>query len=111
MANLEFVYSDPEKGFDRSKVHGLVAELIEVKQPETATALEITAGGRLYNVVVADEVTGKKLLSHGKLKRRVTIIPLNKIKGRTADAAKIAAAKKTVCCLIVVLFLFSTKPN
>ena len=44
-----------------------------------STALEISAGGRLYNVVVQDEKVGKELLQNGKLKKRVTIIPLNKI--------------------------------
>ena len=44
-----------------------------------ATALEIAAGGKLYNVVVQDERVGKDLLQNGKLKKRVTIIPLNKI--------------------------------
>ena len=44
-----------------------------------STALEISAGGRLYNVVVQDEKIGKELLQNGKLKKRVTIIPLNKI--------------------------------
>jgi len=46
---------------------------------QTATALEVCAGGRLYNVVVDTQQTGKLLLQRGKLKRRVTIIPLNKI--------------------------------
>ena len=38
---------------------------------------------QLYNVVVDTEVTGKKLISNGKLKRRYTFIPLNKIAART----------------------------
>ena len=38
---------------------------------------------QLYNVVVDTEVTGKKLISNGKLKRRYTFIPLNKIASRT----------------------------
>lgn len=41
--------------------------------------MEITAGGKLYNVVVENEQVGKELLQNGKLKKRVTIIPLNKI--------------------------------
>lgn len=44
-----------------------------------STALEICAGGRLYNVVVGDEKVGSALLDKGKLRKRVTIIPLNKI--------------------------------
>jgi chromosome segregation ATPase len=46
---------------------------------ENATALEICAGGKLYNVVVEDEKIGSALLNKGKLRKRVTIIPLNKI--------------------------------
>ena len=60
---------------------GLVASLVHL-QPEDynkSTALEITAGGRLYNVVVDNEKVGKELLQNGRLKKRVTIIPLNKI--------------------------------
>ena len=34
-----------------------------------ATALEVTAGGRLYNVVVDNEATAKKLLERGQLAR------------------------------------------
>ena len=59
----------PEKHFDKS------------------TALEIAAGGRLYNVVVQNEQVGKDLLERGKLKKRVTIIPLNKINAFKASAA------------------------
>ncbi|KAK2569628.1 Structural maintenance of chromosomes protein 2 [Acropora cervicornis] len=81
--NLKFEYVDPEANFDRNKVKGLVAQLIQVKDASTATGLEVTAGGKLYNVVVDTEVTGKKLISNGKLKRRYTFIPLNKIAART----------------------------
>lgn len=41
--------------------------------------MEICAGGKLYNVVVEDEKVGSQLLEKGKLRKRVTIIPLNKI--------------------------------
>ncbi|KAJ4459087.1 putative Structural maintenance of chromosomes protein 2 [Paratrimastix pyriformis] len=50
-----------------------------------ATALEVVAGGRLFQVVVDSEVTAKALLQHGSLERRVTIIPLNKIVHRVAS--------------------------
>jgi structural maintenance of chromosome 2 len=45
---LEFSYTDPVRGFDRSKVKGLVANLIKVKDPVHATALEVVAGGKLF---------------------------------------------------------------
>ena len=45
--NLQFEYRDPEKNFDRSKVQGLVARLIQVKDVRNATALEVTAGRKV----------------------------------------------------------------
>ncbi|XP_023608995.1 structural maintenance of chromosomes protein 2 [Myotis lucifugus] len=77
--NLQFAYRDPEKNWNRNCVKGLVASLISVKDTSATTALELVAGERLYNVVVDTEITGKKLLEKGELKRRYTIIPLNKI--------------------------------
>ncbi|XP_050253077.1 structural maintenance of chromosomes protein 2-1-like [Quercus robur] len=79
LANVEFTYRDPMRNFDRSKVKGVVAKLIKVRDSSTMTALEVTAGGKLFNVVVDTENTGKQLLQNGDLRRRVTIIPLNKI--------------------------------
>lgn len=78
---LDFSYSLPSPNFDRSKVKGLVASLVYLDKIDynKSTALEIAAGGRLYNVVVENETVGKDLLQHGRLKKRVTIIPLNKI--------------------------------
>ena len=84
---LAFNYSDPVRGFDRSKVKGLVARLINVKLPKHSTALEVVAGGKLYQVVVDEAITGKALLDKGKLQRRVTIIPLDKIVPRRVSSA------------------------
>ncbi|XP_071732712.1 structural maintenance of chromosomes protein 2-1-like [Rutidosis leptorrhynchoides] len=79
LGNIEFSYRDPVKNFDRSKVKGVVAKLIKVKDSSTMTALEVCAGGKLYNIVLETENTGKQLLENGDLRRRVTFIPLNKI--------------------------------
>ncbi|EYE97567.1 condensin subunit SMC2 [Aspergillus ruber CBS 135680] len=59
VANIDFNYTDPHPGFDRSKVKGLVAQLFTLDKEKipTATALEICAGGRLYNVVVDSSET------------------------------------------------------
>ncbi|CAG8514249.1 5838_t:CDS:10 [Acaulospora colombiana] len=94
--NLQFTYSDPEPNFDRRKVKGLIAELIALSPQyvQCSTALEICAGGRLYNVVVENEKVGAQLLEKGKLKKRVTIIPLNKIKSFKVSAEKVATAQK-----------------
>ncbi|KAI5291599.1 Structural maintenance of chromosomes protein 2 [Ascosphaera acerosa] len=95
VANIDFHYSDPYPNFDRSKVKGLVAQLFTLDQDKrvAGTALEICAGGRLYNVVVDAAETGAALLQKGRLRKRVTIIPLNKISSFRASAEKIAAAK------------------
>lgn len=96
VANIDFSYSDPSPRFDRSKVKGLVAQLFTLDKEKTqaGTALEICAGGRLYNVVVDSAETGTQLLQNGKLRKRVTIIPLNKISAFRASAEKIGAAQK-----------------
>lgn len=96
VANVDFHYTNPTPDFDPSRVKGLVAQLFTLDKDHTnaGTALEICAGGRLYNVVVDTEVTGTQLLQKGKLRKRVTIIPLNKIATFRASAEKIGAAQK-----------------
>ncbi|KAF2226818.1 RecF/RecN/SMC [Elsinoe ampelina] len=96
VANIDFTYSDPTPNFDRSRVKGLVAQLFTLDESHTraGTALEVCAGGRLYNVVVDSAETGTALLQNGRLRKRVTIIPLNKISAFRATAEKIGAAKK-----------------
>ena len=96
VANIDFNYSDPVPNFDRSKVKGLVAQLFTLDKQFTqaATALEICAGGRLYNVVVDNEVTGTQLLQGGRLRKRVTIIPLSKIAAFKASAQTVATAQR-----------------
>ena len=44
---LRFDYTDPEKNFDRRRVKGLVCKLVQVKDTSNATALEVTAGGKV----------------------------------------------------------------
>jgi len=84
---LAFEYSDPVRGFDRNKVKGLVARLVTVKNDKYSTALEVAAGGKLYQVIVDEAIAGKALLDKGQLKRRVTIIPLDKIQGRRVSSS------------------------
>ena len=93
-ARLNFEFKDPERGFDRSRVKGLVAKLVRVSESKATTALEIAAGSKLYQVVVDTEQTGKLLIEKGGLRKRVTILPLNKISSRCTDAAKVSAAKE-----------------
>ncbi|KAL5810883.1 hypothetical protein ACOSQ4_027451 [Xanthoceras sorbifolium] len=96
LANVQFTYCDPVNNFDRSKVKGVVAKLIKVKNSSAVTALEVTAGGKLFNVIVDTENTGKQLLQHGDLRRRVTIIPLNKIQSHTVPPRVQQAAVRLV---------------
>ncbi|CAN8028207.1 unnamed protein product [Ixodes persulcatus] len=94
--HLSFHYTDPVKNFDRRKVLGLVCDLFTIKDKRAARALEMAAGGKLFNVVVDTEETGKLLLKSGRLKRRVTIIPLNKIMGRDVEPAVMRKAESLV---------------
>lgn len=105
LGNVNFSYQDPVKNFDRSKVKGVVAQLVKIKDSSTATALEVAAGGRLYNVVVDTETTGKQLLQNGGLNRRVTIIPLNKIHTGTIPDRVQQAARRMVGAENVTLAL------
>ncbi|KAA6425080.1 MAG: structural maintenance of chromosomes 2 [Trebouxia sp. A1-2] len=94
LAGVNFQYRDPERGFNRGKVKGVVAKLVHLQDPATTTALEVAAGGKLYQVVVDSDMTAKALLSNGQLRNRVTIIPLNKVKPHVAAASVTAAAQR-----------------
>ena len=85
---MNFDYDDPVPNFDRRKVKGVAAQLISLSEEHypKATALEITGGGRLFNVVIEDELVGRDLIKNGNMKKRVTFIPLNKIDPRSIDA-------------------------
>ncbi|XP_044253418.1 structural maintenance of chromosomes protein 2 [Tribolium madens] len=75
----QFRYRDPEPNFNKKSVMGVVCRLFKVKDETACYAVEMAAGGRLYNVVIDSDITGKKLLKHGDLQQRRTFIPLNKI--------------------------------
>ncbi|XP_027760698.1 structural maintenance of chromosomes protein 2 [Empidonax traillii] len=94
--HLQFEYKHPEKNWNPSNVKGLVVTLITVKDLSKAKALEAVAGGKLYNVIVNTEVTGKKLLEMGELKHRYTIIPLNKISARCVQPDMVKLAQSLV---------------
>ena len=85
---MNFDYDDPFPNFDRRKVKGVAAQLISLSEEHypKATALEITGGGKLFNVVIEDELVGRDLIKNGNMKKRVTFIPLNKIDPRSIDA-------------------------
>lgn len=91
---MNFEYSDPEPNFDKSKVKGFVAECVQVKDSKFNTALEVTAGTKLRNVIVDTEKTGKSLLKNGHLTKRVTLIPLNNITHRILEDKKLKSAEE-----------------
>ncbi|KAM7341587.1 structural maintenance of chromosomes 2 isoform 2-T2 [Cochliomyia hominivorax] len=89
-------YHDPEPGFDRSKVHGMVGKLFNVIDERHNLALMVTAGGSLYSHVTDDDITSKKILQKGQLQQRVTIIPINKISSHSINPTTINFAKSLV---------------
>ncbi|CAK5079295.1 unnamed protein product [Meloidogyne enterolobii] len=80
--NLQFNYKDPYAGFDRREVRGVVAKLFKLKDPKFATALEVVAGGRLYNIVVNKAEVAKVLIDKKCIQNRVTMLPMDKIEVR-----------------------------
>lgn len=92
----EVQYHDPEPGFDRRKVKGLVCRLFDVRDAKFTTALSTCGGGTLLNLVVDDEVVSKKILERGQLQQRITIIPITKIRGGTINQNKVRAAQNLV---------------
>lgn len=74
-----------------------MAELLTIgdENMDKCIALQVAAGGKLFNVVVDNEITGKELLQRGRLKRRVTMIPLNKIAAEgLISAERLAVAQQ-----------------
>lgn len=96
LGNLRFNYSKPSPDFDDSQVRGIVAQLFNLPEEsnDQAVALQICAGGRLYNVVVDNSEVASQLLERGQLKRRVTMIPLDKINSKSLDPLIVQYAKK-----------------
>merc|ERR550514_1218438 len=98
LERLNFNYNQPNN-FDASRVKGVVANLIQLK-PEFhryTTAVEVAAGGRMFMVVVDNEQTAKTLLdTPGCMRKRVTLIPLNKIDTRITGDAQVQKAKQIV---------------
>ncbi|AGO14091.1 AaceriAGR236Wp [[Ashbya] aceris (nom. inval.)] len=95
VANLEFSYSPPSKDFNPKSVKGIAAQVFTLSEEnfDSANALQICAGGRLFNVIVDNEKTASQLLERGRLRKRVTIIPLNKISSRVINNETLNKAK------------------
>ncbi|KAI8425458.1 hypothetical protein MSG28_007203 [Choristoneura fumiferana] len=94
LQRCQFRYQPPTRDFDASKVHGIVARLINVNDPVYCTALETAAAGKLYNVVVDTDATVDLLLKKGNIQTRTTMIPLNKITGHLIDQRTLRLAQQ-----------------
>ncbi|KAK4537538.1 hypothetical protein CDCA_CDCA13G3563 [Cyanidium caldarium] len=106
---LEFDYADPTDGFDRSRVQGVVARRVALADGRYATAIEVAAGAKLYQVIVDTEQTGKLLLERGQLRRRVTLIPLNKIDARVLGSAQVQRAQALGSQLALALVQYDSE--
>ncbi|SCU97709.1 LADA_0H07800g1_1 [Lachancea dasiensis] len=95
VANIDFNYSKPSSDFSPTSVKGVAAQLFSLDENNfaSATALQVCAGGRLFNVVVDNERTASQLLENGRLRKRVTLIPLNKISARQLNQRAVQVAK------------------
>jgi len=78
-------YTDPEPGFDRSKVKARVIRLIEMKDRNYARALEAGSNGGLFSVVVDTDLTARVMLNRKTLES-VRYLPLNRLQPRTSIA-------------------------
>ncbi|MBI5072493.1 chromosome segregation protein SMC [Candidatus Woesearchaeota archaeon] len=87
-----------EQGSKLGAVYGLLSELGNVNS-KYALALEIAAGPKLRSIVVGDDKTAENCITFLKSKKLgiATFLPLNKIKGSSADAnAKALASAQGV---------------
>nr|XP_018896092.1 PREDICTED: structural maintenance of chromosomes protein 2 [Bemisia tabaci] len=93
-SNIIFRYQKPEPNFNDAAVRGYVCKLFKVKDKKFTTALETAAGGRLFNVIVDNEKISNLLIQKGRLQKRITFVPLNRIQGNAMDNRTIASAEQ-----------------
>lgn len=93
---FEVQYRDPEPGFDRRQVKGMLCKLFDVRDHQYLNALSVCGGGALYNLVVDDEIVSKKILEKGQLQTRITIIPISKIRRSSISIDRVTLAQKLV---------------
>ncbi|CUM67537.1 uncharacterized protein PRCAT00005237001 [Priceomyces carsonii] len=96
VGSVEFTYSPPCTNFNDKSVKGTAAQLFTLSESasDKALALQVCAGGRLYNVIVDTSDVAAQLLEKGQLRKRVTIIPLDKISAHTISEKSVNYAKK-----------------
>lgn len=93
---FDFVYKDPEPGFDRRRVKGMLGKLVRVKDRMHGVALNTCGGGSMYSIVTDTEITSKLLLQRGQLQKRVTMVPLNKINSGVLNPEVVRKAQQLV---------------
>lgn len=78
-------------------IHGVVADLVTTKK-EFEVAIETALGGRIQNIVTESEETAKSIIEVLKKNRmgRATFLPLDAVKGKTAEEYK-EALKENGC--------------
>jgi structural maintenance of chromosome 2 len=80
---------------DAKKIRGMVAQLMSFK-PEYGDkylrAVEVLCGAKLMNVVVDSEQTSREILQSGHLKKRLTLLPLDRIQGKKVTNEQIREA-------------------
>lgn len=115
-SRFDFTYDPPTSEFNPDSVKGLCGELFTLPEnnKRTATALEVCAGFKLFNVVVDTDRTGSLLLDKGRLRKRITIVPLNKISSKVVrsevlNEAKLQAPNKVELALNLVEYDGSVK--
>lgn len=96
VGNIDFHYARPSPDFNPQSVKGVAVQLFKLEEDhhDKALALQVCAGGRLFNVVVDNANTASALLEKGQLKRRVTIIPLDKISASSIPDKTVQYAKE-----------------
>ena len=86
-----------ERKESNSKIHGVVADLMQVDK-KYETAIETALGGNIQNIVTADEETAKEMISYLKENRfgRATFLPMTSVSKREVKRNTDAAKEKGV---------------
>ncbi len=73
-----------EKKDSNPKIHGVVADIIQVEK-EYETAIETALGGSIQNIVTEDENTAKELINYLKANKlgRATFLPIASVTGQS----------------------------
>lgn len=92
---FEVAYDTSKLGnaFNRDLVHGYAYTLFNIPE-EMVKAVETGSGGSLYTIVVEDDKVSQALLVNKCFNRKVTLLPLNRVKPRQIPHHKIEAAKR-----------------